>query len=288
MPQPVRRLLREPLTWFAMLGAVIYLGVGGSSAGGARGDDGDASAEGAERETIAVSAAQRARLRADFVGRHGRAPSEEQEAALVRSYALEEALYREALRLRLDEGDLIVRRRLVQKLRFITEEGAALEVGAPPEAELAARLEAARDDVPAPARRYTFEQRFFRDAGRAASADPAADPGDPFPHGARFVAASHADVARRFGASFAEAVSTAPVGAWSAPIRSSYGTHRVRLSAIDEPEETAPAALRARVEAEWREEATARAAQRTYDALLERFEVVEEPAPAALSAELAP
>jgi peptidyl-prolyl cis-trans isomerase C len=267
MSQPVRRLLREPLSWFALLGALIYFGVGGGPGADSAPAGDEAGAEAHERETIAVSAAQRARLRADFVGRHGRAPSEEQEAALVRSYALEEALYREALRLRLDEGDLIVRRRLVQKLRFITEEGVALELGAPPEAELTARIEAALAGAPATPRRYTFEQRFFRDAGSAAAADPATDPGEPFPHGARFIAASRADIARRFGASFAEAVAATPVGAWSAPIQSSYGAHRVLLSAIEAPEETASAALRARVEAEWRDEA---------------------PAPPALSAELAP
>ena len=63
-----------------------------------------------------------------------RPPTQEELDGLVRDYIREEVMYREALALGLDRDDTIVRRRLQQKLEFLSEDLAV--VGEPTEQEL--------------------------------------------------------------------------------------------------------------------------------------------------------
>ena len=54
-----------------------------------------------------------------------RPPTREELSDLVDEYITEEVLYREALALGLDRGDVMIRRRLRQKMEFISEDFAA-------------------------------------------------------------------------------------------------------------------------------------------------------------------
>ena len=53
-----------------------------------------------------------------------RPPTAQELAGLIEDYIREEVLYREAVAMGLDRDDIIVRRRLRQKLEFLTEETA--------------------------------------------------------------------------------------------------------------------------------------------------------------------
>lgn len=70
-------------------------------------------------EPIEVSAVEVERLRAEWRTEMRRPPGAAELAAMVRRHADEQALLREALRLGLDRSDPVVRRRLVQNLRFV-------------------------------------------------------------------------------------------------------------------------------------------------------------------------
>ncbi|MEK9890507.1 MAG: hypothetical protein VW716_10920, partial [Gammaproteobacteria bacterium] len=63
--------------------------------------------------------------------------------SIVNDYAREEALYRYALSLGLDDSDYVIRQRLVQKVDFIANEQ---PISDPTEAELKAFFEAHRDE----------------------------------------------------------------------------------------------------------------------------------------------
>jgi hypothetical protein len=123
---------RSRLTHFLVIGAALFA----LAPSPARGrsvhiDPGDLAAQRAEeRRRLGVSALSDAEARA------------------VEARAVEdEILYREALRLGLDHGDSIVRRRLVQKVLFLAEDlgGASRE---PREADLRAYFEATRERSP--------------------------------------------------------------------------------------------------------------------------------------------
>ena len=51
-----------------------------------------------------------------------RLPNEEELKTIIENFIQNEVLYREALKLNLDRGDIIVKRRLVQKLGFLKQE----------------------------------------------------------------------------------------------------------------------------------------------------------------------
>ncbi len=206
-PPSRRPLWREPLLHFLVIGAALY----------------------------ALDVARQPAA-ADDVAPIVVLPSMPSEAA--RQFVEEEALFREARRLGLDQGDLVVRRRLVQKMELLLEDLAA--PSPPTDAELQAWLAAHPEKYRAPAR-VTIEHVYFsrdrrKDAAeadaRAALADPAAAAGDPFLSGRRLEHRTEQDLARTFGADFAAAVVKLAPGAWAGPIASAYGRHLVRVEAV--------------------------------------------------------
>ncbi len=72
------------------------------------------------RAVIRIARATVAGLRHDWALQTGRLPTQSELALLIEQAADDEMLYREALRLGLDRHDSVVRRRLVQNMRFVS------------------------------------------------------------------------------------------------------------------------------------------------------------------------
>ncbi|MFO0587173.1 MAG: peptidyl-prolyl cis-trans isomerase [Polyangiaceae bacterium] len=205
---------------------------------------------------IAIEKAYVDALRAEEKQRTGQAPTDEQTRNLVERTVDDEVLYREALALGLDKGDLIVRRRLLQKMELI----ARASVPEPTDEELGAYLRAHADRYKAPETvsfRHVFLSRdrhgdaLAKDAEQALSAlRGGADPakmGDPFLLGASFAKRSRADLTGTFGPGFAEGLFAAKTGEWSGPVSSSYGLHLVMATAREDGGAPDLSAVRARV-----------------------------------------
>jgi len=154
----------------------------------------------------------------------------------------EEVLAREAVRLGLDRDDVIVRRRLAQKMAFVSDDLAL--VTEPAEADLRAYFEAHKEAYTTPDL-YALRHVFFNPDrhGMALDADArralqrltrgadASEVGDPFMLPRELADVSRDDIARDFGSVFAEAVTTSTPGAWAGPVRSPFGVHLVKLEA---------------------------------------------------------
>jgi hypothetical protein len=144
----------------------------------------------------------------------------------------DEILYREALRMSLDKGDPLVRQRLVEKLLLLVEDlGGASRP--PSDGELRAYFEETRDAWRRPPQVH-FVHVFARTMAalpRQDALDPAARTapalGDAFPY-ARDVTATKAEVARLYGTDLVDQLERQD-GAWSDPVASSFGWHRVRV-----------------------------------------------------------
>ena len=231
----------------------------------------------------------------DLVTQHvaarGREPSTTELNHLIESYVRDEILYREGVRLGLERDDIVVKRRVRQKIEMIAEEDASTR--APTDTDLSAYLAANPARFVQPAI-LTFEQVFIGQPtsgpavvhavavtreGLRSGADPE-KLGKPtlLPHRMTLTPADL--VARDFGASFAAALEKVPVGEWVGPIASSFGAHYVRVS--DRMPAVAPqlAAVRDQVVREWENERRQRARNDAYTKMRGEYQVSIETKPA--------
>jgi len=169
-----------------------------------------------------------------------RRPATEQElTSLVDQLIKEEIYYREAKRLGLDQNDTIVRRRMVQKLTFLTEDIATAEV--PSEQTLKAFYEKHKEEYRQPDR-YTFQHSYFSSDRRSDAENDAKnslsnpnDLGDPFMLQKEYANRSAREIGDLFGKAFAERITKLePSDQWQGPVESAYGFHNVRVESVQE------------------------------------------------------
>lgn len=237
----MRRLIREPFVHFVLLGAVIF-GLHGWRQQRTAGEDEE------DSRLIQVNAATITRLKEGWMRQFQQTPDAEDLRGLVEAHIREEVLCREALKLGLDRDDSIVRRRLAQKMEFLTQDIAM--AGTPDEAALEKYFAGHHARYAKPARLSFRHVYFSRDkrgdraeaaAGDALAALKKADAeeetlGDGFLAGFEFTAQDEREIAATFGAEFAAAVMQLKAGDWAGPLASSYGTHLVLVTAQEEPQ----------------------------------------------------
>ncbi len=273
---PWRRLWREPLTRFFAAGAglfVVYALVGGRAPTGDR--------------HIAIDQYELQALAALWQAQWRRPPTRDELTRLVVDRVREEVLYREALALDLDENDVLVRRRLAQKLEMALNDVAA--TAEPSADELRGYFESH-------AHRYieaaglTLTHRFFsRDRrGDSVEADARAAleslvaggtvDDDSF-HAAKTLTLPDADrLEQIFGTAFREAVlehAARPRSrhAWFGPVRSAYGVHLVRVDAYSEARRRTLDEVRETVLDDWRRDHVAARESERYAEMRARYEV---------------
>ena len=255
-------LLREPLVHFLVLGALVFALFGDASS--------------PEERRIVVDAARVERLAGQFAQTFRRLPSEAELDALIREDVRDEVYYREGLRLGLDRDDDVVRRRMRQKMEAFAV--SPEDVGAPDEATLRRWL-AAHPERFAGEARYGFEQRYLGAGdGRAARALAALRAGGvfagkPIPLPARFADIGAGEVAGLFGEDFAAALDELPLGVWSGPVASGFGQHLVMVRQRRPAAPPPLAAIRQRVNNDWRAAQARARTEAAYRKMLARYDV---------------
>jgi hypothetical protein len=204
-------------------------------------------------------------LRAEFARRTGALPTPQEETGLIEDFIRNETLYREALALGLDKGDVVVRRRLIQKMQFLLEDEEPLRE--PTQSELENYLLANATRYERPARvaiSHVFVASDRHADPRAAAQELAAEIdgrhtpgelGDPFLRGREFPLFSQSSLAGIFGANLAAEVMNLPVGTWSPPIRSSYGYHLVLVRERQSSRPPSVAEAETQLRRDWRADA---------------------------------
>ena len=274
------RLLREPVLQFLALGAMLFA---------LYGFVGKRSAEAPEK--IVVSASRVANLGDGFARTWRRLPNEQELQGLIEDYIRDEVFYREGRAAGLDRDDVIIRRRVRQKMEFLADD---MSVPEPSDEQLAAYLASNPERFRAEDQ-LTFHQVFLsatrrantidRDSKQIASilarADGAVDAtvlGDPFLLGEEFRNVSPSKVTSIFGESFAKQISVMEKGRWQGPISSGFGQHFVFISEWVSGNLPPLDAVRPVVHREWANARRLEAEQKLYASLRNRYEiVVEEP-----------
>jgi hypothetical protein len=274
------RLLREPLLQFLALGAMLFALYGLA---------GKRSAEAPEK--IVVSASRVANLGDGFARTWRRLPNQPELQGLIEDYIRDEVFYREGRAAGLDRDDVIIRRRVRQKMEFLADD---MSVPEPSDEQLAAYLASNPERFRAEDQ-LTFHQVFLSATRRAntidsdseqigsilARADGAVDAtvlGDPFLLGEEFRSVSPSKVTSIFGESFAKQISVMEKGRWQGPISSGFGQHFVFISEWVSGNLPPLDAVRPVVHREWANARRLEAEQKLYASLRNRYEiVVEEP-----------
>jgi len=184
----------------------------------------------------------------EWESRWNRPPTRDEINGLIESYIKEDVLYRQAVAMGLNEDDPITRRRMAQKLEFLTSDLAMMVQ--PAEGELEKYFNENSEQYRAPDR-MTFSQVFFdpdtrgnqtlEDAEKAlATLKAAGTPteesmqvGDGFMLQRDFVSVTRMEAARQMGSGFVDAVMQLEPGAWHGPVLSGYGVHLVYLYSLE-------------------------------------------------------
>ncbi len=275
----IQKLLREPLLHFLLIGAGLFLVYGQMA---------EPEVEAGNR--IVISQTDLERLAQTWLRRMGRLPSDEERQVQLESYIREQVLYREARLLGLDQDDIIVRRRLAQKMEFLFADLTAIDP--PDDAALARFLEENAESFAIPVR-LSFSHVYLdvkrhgdqvhqqassilarlRETGMSAKAESL---GDAIMLPASFSQASKQQLESLFGQAFAAKLFSLPTGQWQGPITSAYGLHLVKIQTRHEASLPALAEIRPRLEREWLAREQRKANDTFYQALRQRYDIVLE------------
>jgi peptidyl-prolyl cis-trans isomerase C len=231
---PLVKLFKEPLIQFLILGAAIY---GAYALLGAPEDD-------FRDTTIVVDSNRIDSMISEWESRWNRPPSRQEMDALIQQYIKEDVLYRQAVAMGLNKDDPVMRRRMAQKLEFLTSDLSAMQVPAQGELEqfFTEHQQSYRDpdrislshiyfdpDKREGATLIDAEATLARLKEKGEPGEEISELGDRFMLQSFFDSATELDIRRQLGSGFSEVVMGLEPGQWFGPVMSGYGVHLVYI-----------------------------------------------------------
>jgi peptidyl-prolyl cis-trans isomerase C len=274
----LKKLAGEPLVHFLLIGASIYAVYGALSTGEADNDE----------RTVTVASGEIQALADQWSRSLSRPPTEDELDGIIRNHVRVKILYREALAMGLDTGDVVIERRLAQKVELLAQ--GLMTPEEPSEEELIAWYAENSDRFKEPDL-YTITQVFFdMDKRGATTLDDAKaalgklnaldrlppdvdDYGDRLMLDAYYANVSKMELGKLFGMAFAEQVVELEHGVWQGPILSGYGAHLVQVSDAVLTPLPAFADVKQRIKDEWMAEEVKELSERFVENLISRYEV---------------
>jgi len=274
----VRELLKEPLLHFLILGALIFAAYGWIQRDQQSADE------------IVVTRSQQEHLVNMFSRTWQRPPIPQEYQGLLRDFIREEIAYREGAAMGLEQGDMIVRRRMRQKLELLTDK--IVSFAEPTDADLQQYL----DNYPDSFRlepHLDLRQVYISLDKRSTDADayaiemleqlrnqPEVDwkaMGDSLPLPTEFDDARLGNLGRQFGSQFAASLLQLEQGEWTGPVHSGYGLHLVKIDNLTPARDPGLDEVRARVKIEWLNQRRRNATDELYQGLAEKYTIDIEP-----------
>jgi len=275
------KLLREPLVHFVFIGAMIYVLFGLFA---------EPELE-ESNDSIVVSAGQVEIFKSSWQKRWNRLPTEQELDGVIQQYIRETVLYRQAVSMGLDKNDMVIRRRLAQKMKFLVEDLATMLD--PDDTTLQAWFNDNQSYFQEPPR-YTFTQIFLdpdkrgdatlNDAEKIkatllSQADPldnVSELGDGLMMQDYYPNKTPIEIRKQFGSGFTESLEKLSAGQWHGPVLSGYGVHLVYVQAIVPSTTPSFATVREQVKAQWMDEQRIELNKEFYDKLINNYDIVIE------------
>ncbi len=266
----VQRVLRDPFIHFAVLGAGVFLWYGTVN---------PQDEEAAPEKEIVLSTAQIPALTARFQASLQRPATPEDVQDMLNRLVREEIMVREARGLSLEQNDPVIRQRLAQKMRFLTD--AAAQSAVPTQDELQTFYEQNQAEY-ASTPSVTFQQVYLSDQPEAAAKVIAALEAGSSPRelGATSMLApglqdaSQRMVESRFGRGFFEQITAQKVGQWQGPVTSTFGAHVVLVEALTPARVPELVDVQDRVLADWRRDRSDSLQEELFKELEAQYRVV--------------
>lgn len=265
----IARIAREPLTHFLLIGLVIFVSATAIKA--------------TQKPVVRVDADELQQLASYWELQMQRPPTREELKGIIGERIDEEILAREAQREGLDKNDLIIRRRLAQKMAFASED--TTPIPEPDEATLKSLYARSAGLYVTPAH-LALQQVYFsadRGEGPARAAAEAAlarlrdgageATGDPLVLPLAYADVTLPELIRDYGDGYAHFADTAPVGEWAGPVRSAYGWHVLRIERRTPATPIPFAEARAQVRDAWVTEQRQTANAALMDRLRKRYRI---------------
>ena len=197
---------------------------------------------------VEVSSADIEWMRTLFNKQMGREPTGQDLRGQVNQLIREQVLSREAAAMGLDEGDIVVRRRLAQKMEFLFKDLSSMTEPGEDELRNYYTQHRQRYEIPSQVSLvqvfFNIDSRGIGGAKQAAEAITNAniDPDTETPLGDTSILSNRCtqctarEIRDRFGSEFAKAVENLKPGAWYGPVKSAYGFHAVYIHGRQETE----------------------------------------------------
>jgi parvulin-like peptidyl-prolyl isomerase len=275
------KLLREPLVHFLFIGAALFVIY-------AYWGQPDLEEQG---RSVTITAGEIKWLTDNWEKRWTRPPTAGEREGIIKQYLKEMILYREAVAMGLDKNDTVVRRRLAQKLEFLTQD--LVNIQSPTEEELRTYFKEHMDRYQPPDL-ITITQVFFnpdkrrdrtlKDAEAAkakliALKEPPRDAqafGDPFMLQSYYPKRSEVELAKLFGRGFAEPVFALATQRWHGPVLSGYGTHLVYVHDRMDSDPPTFSEVEAQVRQDWENDRRQQLNDQYFASLMDRYDVTIE------------
>ena len=268
----MKKILKEPLFHFLLIGAGMFVFYGQINESNGDSDN-----------KIVVTTGHIVQFRNIFQKSWQRQPTRQELQGLIDNYLLEEVYYRKAVAMGLDRDDTVIRRRLRQKLEFLTDD--AVSLVEPDDNVLQIYLSDNPDMFRTP-RVYSFEQAYFNpdrhvpdpegyvtqqlDALRAGNIEVVDASLLPM----TFNQVSAPVINRAFGQDFAAKLNNLNIGVWQGPVRSGLGLHLIRIHKRTPERLPSLAEIRPHVEREWRRAKQLELRKSLNASMLEGYEVL--------------
>lgn len=252
-------LVRDPLFWFFVLG-------GGCFAAYAVAVE--------NRHVIEVPMSVQAQLIQDHELLIGRKPDDEEFKLLLGRYVDDEILFRESLEEGMHTGDMKMKQRLIEKMRFLL----TAPVGDPSDADLV-NFYAENQKYYYTEPKYAFVQAFFV----AEPSDPAeilrrlrageVVKGDDYWLGQQLQSYDESMVRATLGQPFVESLRSAEKQQWVGPIQTARGWHFVKVEDVIEPRVMQFVEVREQVLRDWFDDKRSKSIDERIAVLKEKYDV---------------
>lgn len=268
----IKKILKEPLVHFLLLGVLLfalYIWINPESTG--------------HDERIVVDTGQIKHISERFAKRWNRAPTQNELKTLIDDYVMTEIYYREAVSLGLDQNDPVIKRRMRQKVEFMTKDTLSiLEVD---DKNLQAYLDAYPDRFSRDAF-YTFDQiyidpnkhydnlqNYIDSVKEQLSRSGTAQTGSSLiPQ--HYDHISRSRINGELGRDFAKQLDSVTIAEWSGPVQSGLGVHFVKVSERKPSEVVKLEEVREIVLGEYMREKRRETLARQRKRMLEKYQVI--------------